>query len=74
MKDVKRFEPFWGSWYVTAVLGEGGFGKVYKIERREFGNTYSAALKHIRLPKTLAEVQTLVSLIFAHSRQPGISH
>ena len=59
MDDVKKFEPFWDSWYITGELGEGGFGKVYKIERKEFKNTYKAAHKHIKVPQSSSEVRSI---------------
>ena len=58
---IKNFEPFWDSWYITGELGEGGFGKVYKIERKEFKKTYYAALKHIRVPQSSSEIKTIMS-------------
>ncbi|MCC8014352.1 MAG: serine/threonine protein kinase [Eubacterium sp.] len=61
MNDIKKFEPLWGSWYATEKVGEGSFGKVYKIERKEFGNTYTAALKHIRVPQSQSEVKSIMA-------------
>ncbi len=60
-ENIKEFEPLWGKWYVTDVIGEGAFGKVYKIERKEFDNTYEAALKHIRIPQSQAEVKSVLA-------------
>lgn len=39
-------------WNVTRLLGEGGYGKVFEIERSEFGQTYRAALKVITVPQS----------------------
>ncbi len=61
MEDIRRFEPFWDNWYITEELGEGGFGKVYKVERKEFGNIYTAALKHIRVPQSQSEVKSIMT-------------
>ena len=36
-------------WEIEACIGEGAFGKVYKIVREEFGHTYDAALKVIEV-------------------------
>lgn len=60
-EDIRKFEPLWGKWYVTDVIGEGAFGRVYKIERKEFDNTYEAALKHIRIPQSQAEVKSVLA-------------
>ncbi|RDU25148.1 protein kinase domain-containing protein [Anaerosacchariphilus polymeriproducens] len=58
MKDkVYKYEPFWGNWYVDSFIGEGSFGKVYKIKRTECGNVNYAALKIISIPKTENEIK-----------------
>lgn len=61
MEDIKKFEPLWDSWYIKDIIGEGGFGKVYKIERKEFGNTYVSALKHIKVPRSQSEVKSILA-------------
>ena len=52
-------EPFWGSWKLDAFIGEGSYGKVYRIRREEFGNVYTSALKWIALPQKQSELKTL---------------
>ncbi|MBQ7155752.1 MAG: serine/threonine-protein kinase [Synergistaceae bacterium] len=53
MSDIKKYEPLWGSWYVDDnPLGEGSFGKVYKVHKEEFGRQYYAAVKIISLPQS----------------------
>ena len=59
--DIKSFEPFWDVWYIKDIIGEGGFGKVYSIERNDFGNTYTAALKHLRVPQSQSEVKSIMA-------------
>ncbi|MBQ6002990.1 MAG: serine/threonine protein kinase [Synergistaceae bacterium] len=52
MSNIKQYEPLWGSWYVDDnPLGEGSFGKVYKVHKEEFGRKYYAAVKIISLPQ-----------------------
>lgn len=53
----KQFEPFFGSWHITRLIGEGSFGKVFEIERTEFGRTYKAALKAITIPERPSEIK-----------------
>lgn len=48
-------------WTVEKSIGEGAFGKVYKIVREDFGHTYEAALKLIEIPQSQAEVDSLVN-------------
>ena len=42
-------------WRIVRKLGEGSFGTVYEIQREEFGQTYTAALKIITVPRSGAE-------------------
>ena len=57
MNDIKQYEPLWGSWYIDETLGEGSFGKVYKVHKEEFGKIYYAAVKMISIPQSQAEVE-----------------
>ena len=61
MDDLKKFEPLWDCYYIKELLGEGGYGRVFRIERTEFGNTYVAALKHMRVPQTQSEVKSVMA-------------
>jgi len=45
------------NWIIRKKLGEGSFGKVYRIEREEFGEVYHAALKIITVPQNEGEIQ-----------------
>lgn len=57
----KNMEPFWGSWKITRLIGEGSFGKVFEIEREDFGRTYKAALKAITIPQSESEVKSVLA-------------
>ena len=46
----KRYEPFFQNWYIVKKIGEGSYGKVFEIERREQGHIYHAAMKAITIP------------------------
>ena len=48
-------------WKIIRLLGEGSYGKVFEIERSEFGQTYRAALKVITVPQSIAEVRSVIS-------------
>ena len=52
----KQYEPIFGSWHITRQIGEGSFGKVFEIEREDFGVTYKAALKAITVPASESEL------------------
>ena len=41
-------------------MGSGSFGKVYEIQREEYGKVYSAALKVISIPGSSSEVNSVL--------------
>lgn len=47
-------------WTITRAIGSGSFGNVYEIQRRDFGETYRAALKVITVPQNQAELRTVL--------------
>jgi serine/threonine-protein kinase len=59
MSDIKQYEPLWGAWYVESLIGEGSFGKVYKVKKEEFGKTYHAAVKIISIPQNEADLRQI---------------
>lgn|GEM_PF-5073068 len=61
MTDIKAYEPLWRAWYVDSLLGEGAFGKVYKIRREEFGKAYYSAVKIISIPHNEGEIRQMRS-------------
>ena len=56
MTDIKQYEPLWGAWYVDEQLGEGSYGKVYKVHKEEFGRTYEAAVKMLSIPQNESDI------------------
>ncbi len=70
---VKRYEPFWGSWHMEKFIGQGSYGKVYKISKEEWGYKYESALKLMSIPtkeqyneaiSTLGNDENLLKLYF----------
>jgi serine/threonine protein kinase len=61
LSDIHTYEPLWGSWYVESLLGEGSFGKVYKVRRDEFGMTYFSAVKIITIPQNDSDLRQMHS-------------
>lgn len=54
-------KEIWNGWKVENLIGEGSFGKVYKIVREDFGHIYVAALKVIQIPYNKSEVKAIKS-------------
>ena len=50
--------PKYEGWSVVREIGSGSFGKVYEIQREDFGYTYKAALKVISIPQSQNEIDT----------------
>lgn len=59
--QYKKYEPLFGSWYITEEIGKGAYGQVYIIERRELGVVYKSALKTITIPQDKNEVKSIMS-------------
>lgn len=51
----------WNNWTIDELLGEGQFGKVYRLVRTGFVRRYEAALKVIRIPQDEAEYRSIKS-------------
>ena len=67
MAQYKKYEPFFGSWKITELLGEGSFGRVFEIEREDFGEIYKAALKVITVPQNESEVKNIMASGMDHA-------
>lgn len=59
MQDIKAFEPLWGEWCSSELLGQGSFGKVYKMVKKDLDKEYYAAVKHLSLPNEPGEEKNL---------------
>ena len=49
----------WDGWQAVERLGNGSYGTVYKIQRQIYGETESAAVKIIKIPKDASEIELL---------------
>ena len=45
------------NWIIKRKIGEGSFGRVFEIQREDFGQIYHAALKVITVPQNEAELR-----------------
>ena len=48
-------------WEIIRPIGQGAFGKVYEIQKNEYGVCTKSALKVMRIPQSEDEVQTVMS-------------
>ena len=60
MTYYKKYEPIFGDWRIVREIGSGSFGKVFEIEREDFGYTYKAALKAVTIPQSQSEVESIM--------------
>lgn len=61
MENIKQFEPLWGEWRSVELLGEGSYGRVYKMVKVDLDREYFSAVKHLSLPKDSSEEKNLFS-------------
>ena len=47
---MENVSKFWPGWNVEEILGSGGFGKVYKASRENFGDIDYSAIKVVSIP------------------------
>ena len=57
----KQYEPFFGSWKIVRLIGEGTYGKVFEIRRSEYGIEEKAALKIISIPASKSEYNSVLT-------------
>ena len=57
MEDYRKYEPIFGSWYISKLIGQGSFGKVFEIVREEYGTRYKSALKIITIPQDRSDIK-----------------
>lgn len=61
MEEYEKHSPYFGCWYIKKQIGKGSFGRVFEIERKEFGHSYYAALKIITVPEDRSEINSRLS-------------
>ena len=57
MDKAELLKKVWPQWEIVRELGEGAFGSVYEVERKDIGGTFKAALKFMSIPKSQKEIQ-----------------
>ena len=56
---MDRINQVWPKWKTVEILGEGGFGKVYKAKRETFGQVEYSAIKVIQIPNNQSEIDEM---------------
>jgi serine/threonine protein kinase len=49
-RNIYQYQPLWDKWQVDELIGQGVFGKVYRVSHQEYGLTYISAVKMISIP------------------------
>ncbi len=62
---IKKYEPLWGNWQIIGLLGEGSYGRVYRVARKDGGGLYESAVKLISIPRSESDIH--------NARQMGVS-
>lgn len=56
--DIQSYlDDVWNGWTIIRMIGQGAFGRVYCIEKREYGQVYQSALKVLEIPKDREELE-----------------
>ena len=61
MGNTPDIGKIWPGWEISEYIGEGAFGKVYKIVRQEFGHNYESALKVLAIPSNKGELASILN-------------
>ncbi len=69
--SILRFQPLWNHWTVDGFLGEGSYGRVYRVVRSDLGGTYYSAVKHIVVPRSEAEIKSVHNMGMDSAQQPS---
>ncbi|MBQ8110052.1 MAG: protein kinase, partial [Clostridia bacterium] len=56
---IRRYEPFFGEWFLGGEIGKGSFGRVFTIYRNQDGRQSVAVLKVISIPQSEEELDAL---------------
>ncbi|NCB91495.1 MAG: serine/threonine protein kinase [Clostridia bacterium] len=58
---MEEIEKIWSGWKMVELIGQGGYGKVYKIKKESYGQTIYSAVKVIAVPEDESEITELAA-------------
>ena len=64
---MERIKEIWPKWEGIEVLGEGGFGKVYKARKESFAGEEFCAIKIVKIPSNRSEADEMLSSGFTEN-------
>lgn len=59
--EYQRGTKVFGHWVITEEIGQGTYGKVYIVEKNEYGVQTKSALKVLTVPSSAAEIRSALS-------------
>ena len=59
--EYKIGTKVFGQWEITEEIGQGTYGKVYIVEKNEYGVQTKSALKVLTIPSSVSEVRSALS-------------
>ena len=61
MQNYREGSKVFQDWEIVRLIGEGASGKVFEIQKTNFGITTKSALKVISIPKSVSDVKAALS-------------
>ena len=58
---MDRINEIWPKWHTEEPIGQGAYGRVFKVRREELGEVFYSAVKVIRIPQDAGEVREMIS-------------
>lgn len=56
IEKYRKYEPYFGSWYIKSYIGEGSFAHVFEIVRSDFGLEQHSALKIVHVASDKSQI------------------